>query len=155
MYRFILKELCTKKNKYAPIDKLKEALEKNDMQGACEIVQNVFEELPYDVYNHKKERHIEAFYHGVIHILFHYLGLYIQSEVHTSRGRADAVVFTNTHIFIFEFKIGKSTAAAMQQLVERKYAAKFRESGKEVALIAVNFDKEEQEMEDWEVANYK
>ena len=84
-------------------------------------------------------------------ILFNYLGIFTQSEVHTAEGRADAVVTTTTHIYIFEFKIDKSAKIAMTQLKERNYAAKYANitPAKKIVLVAVNFSTKTRLMEDW------
>jgi PD-(D/E)XK nuclease superfamily len=56
------------------------------------------------------------FYHALVHLLFRYLGLFIDSEVQTSDGRMDAVVQTADRVFIVEFKLRDSAAAAQSTL---------------------------------------
>jgi hypothetical protein len=62
--------------------------------------------------------------------------LNIESEVHTKRGRADSVVQTETHVYIFEFKFNKSSAVAMEQLKKRDYASKYRHLNKKSSVSA-------------------
>jgi hypothetical protein len=145
------------------VDKLAKAFDENNLERVEEILQNMFQQLPYDVFpdkmddreNRRADLHSEALLHGIIHILFKYLGVKVESEVHTARGRADAIVFAKTHIFIFEFKIGKTAAEAMEQLKTRNYAAKYTESGKKITLIAMNFDKKYREWDEWLLCNYE
>ncbi len=143
--------------------KLSKYFNENNLERVEEIVQNMFQQLHYDVFpdslndreNARAELQSEALLHGIIHILFKYLGVMVESEVHTARGRADAIVFAATHIFIFEFKIGKTPAEAMQQLKTRNYAAKYSETGKNITLIALNYDKKYKEWDQWLIENYK
>ena len=124
---------------------LKHALQADDLERASYILQDVFNNLPYDVYKASNE----ALYHGLIHIVFKYMGINIESEVHTKFGRLDAVVQTNTHVYIFEFKFNKSAAVAMEQLKKRKYADKFRASGKKIIGIGLNFTEATRSMDEW------
>jgi hypothetical protein len=145
MYRFILTEFKHKGSGGVTMLHLNKAFRENDMDTAFYLLQTVFNTLPYDVYAASSE----ALYHGLIHILFNYMGLNIESEVHTKRGRADAVVQTDTHIFIFEFKFNKSPEAAMAQLKNRDYAAKFRASGKKIIGIGLNFSDVNRALDEW------
>jgi hypothetical protein len=77
------------------------------------------------------------------------LGTFIQSEVHSSRGRADVVVQTDTHIFIFEFKFKESADIALQQIHQNGYANPYRASEKTIIGIGVNFSDEKRTIEDW------
>ena len=61
----------------AAANKLAKAFDENDLERAEEIVQNMFQQLPYDVYpdnlndreNRRAEQHSEALLHGIIHVL--------------------------------------------------------------------------------------
>jgi hypothetical protein len=101
--------------------------------------------LPSEVFDKKSE----GLYHGLIHLVFSYLGMYAQSEVHSSRGRADAVVQTTTDVFIFEFKFNKTAAEAIAQIQQKKYADKYRASNKPIIGIGVNFSTEVRGIDDW------
>jgi predicted type IV restriction endonuclease len=81
------------------------------------------------------------------------LGIYTQSEVHTTDGRADAVVFTPTRIFIFEFKYNASADAALAQLKEKNYASKYENEGKEIVLIGANFKRRTRRLDDFKIIN--
>ncbi len=124
---------------------LKQALQVNDLERAFYILQSVFDSLPYDVYRASNE----ALYHGLIHILFQYMGMNIQSEVHTKFGRLDASVETQTHVYLFEFKFNKTAEEAMQQLKKRNYAAKFRTNGKKIIGIGLNFTEKNRSLDEW------
>jgi hypothetical protein len=152
MYYYILDEMGeTRTKNLPPVRNLAKAFEQNDLRKAESIVKHAFADLPYDVYRKRNAEQAEGFYHGIIHILFNYVGIYTQSEVHTTDGRADAVVHTTDRIFIFEFKYNASANAALTQLKAKNYAAKYENSGKEIVLIGANFKKRTRRMDSWEV----
>jgi hypothetical protein len=147
MYRFIMTKFEHKGNGAVTVQYMNKAIRNNDLDEVYYLMQTVFNTLPYDVYRASNE----ALYHGLVHILFQYMGVNIESEVHTKRGRLDAVVQTATHIYIFEFKFNQSSAAAMQQLKKRDYASKFRTSGKILIGIGLNFTEAARKLDEWVV----
>jgi hypothetical protein len=92
---------------------------------------------------------VEGFYHGLIYILFKYLGIYVQSEVHTTKGRADSIVQTPTHIYFLEFKINSDAITALQQIKTKKYAAPFAADSRVKIGIGINFNTQARELDGW------
>ena len=83
-------------------------------------------------------------------LIFKLIGLRIQSEVHTNQGRIDAVVELDAHIYLFEFKLDKSAAAALQQIKDHDYTRKYRLAGKPMTLIGANFDSATRKITEWQ-----
>jgi hypothetical protein len=54
---------------------------------------------------------------------------------------------TITHIYIFEFKINKSSEEAFQQIINLEYAEKYRASEKPILAIGVNFNTKKRKMD--------
>ena len=84
------------------------------------------------------------------------MGIYVQSEVHTTRGRADSIVETDKYVYVFEFKIDQSAEIALQQIHEKDYARKYiaplgSGASKKVILIGANFSTKTRYMDDWAV----
>ena len=94
------------------------------------------------------EKNQEKFYHGIIHLTFNLIGVYIQSEVRTNRGRCDAVVQTDTGIFVLEFKLNQSAQAAIDSIQERGYLDKYSSSSKKLNAIGINFDSTTRQIND-------
>lgn len=67
------------------------------------------------------------------------IGANINSEVNTNKGRIDAVLETQEHIYIFEFKIDKSADEAILQIESKGYAEKYHGSNKRIHLVGVAF----------------
>jgi hypothetical protein len=153
IYYYIMEDMGnTRSRDLPPVRNLAKAFENNDLKTAEKIVKHAFADLPYDVYRKRNAEQTEGFYHGIMHVLFNYIGLYTESEVHTTDGRADAVVHTTKRIFIFEFKYNQTATAALAQAQAKNYAAKYEGTGKEIVLIGANFKKRTRRLDDWVVA---
>ena len=131
------------------VQHLNKAFMNNDVQRVQTILTALFDNLTYDVYLHQTVQQVEGFYHGLIYILFKYLGIQVQSEVHTTKGRADAVVQTPTHIYFLEFKINSDASTALQQIHNNRYAAPFAADTRIKIGIGINFDIASRSLNDW------
>jgi hypothetical protein len=119
----------------SPVVQLRDAFLNNDLEKVMLIINSLLKDLPSHLLDGKDEH----FYHSLVHLHFRYLGLFIQSEPHTSDGRMDAVVQTPTHTYILEFKLDESAEAALAQIERKDYAAPYRLDGKTIIGIGVNF----------------
>jgi hypothetical protein len=124
---------------------LQQAFARGDLPQVRTILNSILSDLPYEAFAQQSE----GLYHGLIHLVFNYLGIYADSEVHSSKGRADAVVQTADAVYLFEFKLDQSAEAAVAQLQERDYIARYRSSGKHLIGIGVNFESKRREISDW------
>ncbi|GAA4821228.1 ATP-binding protein [Algivirga pacifica] len=125
---------------------LEDAFRDHNLEQVKICLQVMLANLPYHL--HEKT---EKFYHAVVHLTFYYLGTYVQSEVVTSRGRADAIVQTDSHIYCFEFKFNKSAEEALEQIKSKNYLEKFQLTGKKLVGIGVNFSTEAKGIDGWKV----
>jgi Predicted AAA-ATPase/PD-(D/E)XK nuclease superfamily len=148
MYAFLIDDLAKnphRTNTGRTIQDLNKAFLSKDLPQVKEILNGLLADLPPQVFIKQSE----GLYHGLVHLIFSYLGVFVNSEVHSSRGRADAVVQTPTDIYIFEFKFNKTAEAALDQINTKKYADKYRTSGKLITGIGVNFNAVEREIDGW------
>jgi len=130
-----------------PVVQLEEAFLHNQPRKAVDIINAMLKDVPSLLLGEQDEH----FYHALVHLHFRYLGLFIQSEVHTSDGRMDAVVYTPQHIFVIEFKINQSAEAALKQIRDKGYKEKFHTEGKTVVAMGINFDTKKRKVDDWKV----
>lgn len=131
----------------AIVVRLREAFRARDIEKVVQLINGLFTSIPHQIFLSKSE----AYYHSLIHLVFTYLGLYIESEVSTHRGRADAIVKTATDIFVLEFKLDKSAEEAMAQIQSKGYAEKFATDGRPITAVAINFHSERKEVEQFMV----
>ncbi len=122
----------------------------DDLEQVITIVNGLFKSIPSQIFIKDKE----AYYHSVVFLVFQYLGQFVESEVNTSDGRIDAVVHTDTHLYILEFKLDETAQAALRQIREKGYADKYLPSDKEVKAIGINFSSDTKKVEDWGVEVY-
>ena len=75
------------------------------------------------------------------------------AEDTSSHGRVDMTVRFNRHVYLLEFKVVESAPerTAMAQLVERRYADKYRARGEPIFLIGVEFSREARNLVSFEV----
>ena len=124
---------------------LRRAFRSADLEEVIQIVNRLFKTIPSHIFIKKKE----AYYHSIVYLVFHYLGQYIDAEAHTADGRIDAVVQTDDHIYIMEFKLDKSADAAIQQIQKKGYAEKYLDTKKKVLAVGINFCSTEKRVEEW------
>ena len=124
---------------------LRQAFIDNNYQELISIINSLFKSIPSHIFIKEKE----AYYHSIVFLVFQYLGLFIDAEVHTSDGRIDAVVQTVSHIYILEFKLDESARAALRQIHDKNYHAKFSNQQKQIVCIGINFSSETKSVDDW------
>ena len=148
MYQFLIDDLARDVHRAdtgLTIKDLNTAFLSNDLQKAKKIINSLVSTLPYEAYKNQSE----GFYQGLLHLIFSYLGMFVDSEVHMAGGRADTVVQTLTHIFIFEFKFNKTPEAALEQIEKNGYANKYQSSDKHIIGIGVNFNEDKRLIDGW------
>ncbi len=111
------------------------ALKNNDLDDAIAQINAIFSSIPYDHWQNDNE----GFYHALVHLTFVLLGAYVQCEVHTSKGRCDALVQTADYIYAFEFKLDKSAKVALQQIETKGYLTPYMASSKTKIAVGVSF----------------
>ena len=64
----------------------------------------------------------------------------VESELRTLDGRADAAVFSDSRVFVIEYKYNKSSAEALRQIHQKKYynAAAILGSKRTILLLGIN-----------------
>ncbi|MCB0840745.1 MAG: ATP-binding protein [Bacteroidetes bacterium] len=130
---------------------IKFALEKGDVEDLIDQVNILFSTIPHQLFKQKEE----AFFHAVLHLSFSAIGLLVQSEVSTAKGRVDTVVHTKDQIYVMEFKLDASSESALTQIREKRYGSPFLNQGKEVIALGVSFSSETKEVAEWRAVPYE
>jgi hypothetical protein len=153
MYELLIDDIAKNPNRVhtgMTIKDLNSAFVANDLEKVKKILQSLLADLPTETYQNQSE----GLFHGLIHLVFSYLGMLVHSEVHSSRGHADAVVQTLTDIYIFEFKFNKTAQEGLDQIKKQDYTGKYQASGKKITGIGVNFDSKIKGISEWLVEFY-
>ena len=115
-----------------------------NLNQARKVLESFFAGVPYTI--HKKS---EATFQSVFYAIFRLLGFNVEAESCTNDGRIDAVVQTDDHIYLFEFKLDDDDTA-LSQIKDKAYFKKYLQSSKKITLIGVNFDSEKGQLIDWQ-----
>ena len=115
-----------------------------NLNQARKVLESFFAGVPYTI--HKKS---EATFQTVFYAIFRLLGFNVEAESCTNDGRIDAVVQTDDHIYLFEFKLDDDDTA-LSQIKEKAYFKKYLQSSKKITMIGVNFDSVKGQLIDWQ-----
>ena len=128
-----------------------------DIEGTMRMLQAYFATIEYDAIPKVLQR--EKFYQFVFWQLFTLMGQFVQTEVKSNRGRADAVVKTADSIYVFEFKMndsfsggeGQSGVAeeALKQINDKDYAIPYTAGHRKIVKIGVEFSLTEKGIKRW------
>ena len=121
--------------------RMRDALEQGDAEEFCRLVSGVFDAVQYPLI-----KKAEAYFHSIFFLIVKLLGFEIESEVLTSRGRMDAVVKTEKHIYIMEFKLGLSAKVAVQQIKDKGYAKAYSLDPRPITIIGIAYDPDKKEV---------
>jgi hypothetical protein len=148
MYEFLIDDVSRNPQRIhtgMTIADLNKAFQSRDLEKVKAILHSLLKDLPSQTFQNQTE----GLFHGLIHLVFSYLGMSANSEVHSSQGRADAVVQTLTDVYIFEFKFNKTAQQGIDQIKKQDYAGKYRASDKLITGIGVNFNSDKRGIDDW------
>ncbi|NCC24738.1 MAG: hypothetical protein EOM25_05990 [Deltaproteobacteria bacterium] len=136
----------------AAMSRLYQVLIQFDFAALQTHFQALFASIPHDWHRRNDIARFEGYYASVFYSHFAALGLDIRVEDATSRGRVDMTVFFEGRVLVFEFKVVElePEGRAMEQLLFRDYAAKYRDRGEPVFLIGVEFSREKRSVAGFE-----
>jgi hypothetical protein len=113
--------------------KLIDALRDQDFETFFDTLRIFFANIPYDLQISK-----EKYYQTVFYLIFSLIGLKVEAEVKTNKGRIDAVII-DKDIYIFEFKFEGDKDQALNQIKDKRYFEKYQGEGKKIYLFGVEF----------------
>ena len=130
----------------------------NDFEGLEALLRAVFAAIPHQWHTRNVIRDYEGYYASVVYSYFAAKGLDVVAEDSSAGGRADLVVRGDEGVCIFEFKLlpdaPRSQAPrgeALAQIKARGYADKYRQPGRPVHLVGVEFSREARNIATFEV----
>jgi len=112
-----------------------------------ETVSAIFASIPYTL----ETKRDEAYFHTLFYFMVCASGVNALSEILTCDGRIDLVMEFTDKVYIIEFKCDQSAETGICQIREKGYDDKFKQSGKKIILMGINFDTEKRNVADWKV----
>lgn len=125
---------------------LVDALKRDDLSAFFAVLKVFFAQIPYGI-QIDQERYDQS----IFFIIFTLIGLRLDAERQTNRGRIDAVIELPQTIYLFEFKLDGSAEAALQQIIDTGYAEAYRGRGKAIQLVGANFSSTERAVTAWKI----
>lgn len=110
-------------------------LRAGNLDGCLERLKSFFASIPNKL-NNKEEKH----YQTIFYLFFRLMGQYIDVEVDTAIGRADAIVKLQDTLYVFEFKVDGTPEEALAQINSKKYAIPYQVGDWKIIKVGVNFD---------------
>ena len=111
-----------------------------------------FASIPYSMRRKENERERERYFHYTFYLLMRLASTYVTHTEQQSQGRADCVIETDRHVYIFEFKLDSSASEALQQIEAQGYARPYASDSRQVHCIGVSFSSETGTVNDWAVS---
>lgn len=116
------------------------------LEECLERLKSFFASIPNKL-NNKEEKH----YQTIFYLFFRLMGQYIDVEVDTAIGRADAVVKLQDTIYVFEFKVDGTPEEALTQINSKKYAIPYQADHRKIVKVGVNFDSATRTIGEWKI----
>ena len=125
------------------------AVRTGNVDDFMNLLKAYYASIPYDLEENKDKD--EKYYQLICYLLFTNMGQFIETEVKSSKGRADAVVKTADIIYVFEFKMddNDTAEAALAQIDDTGYLIPYSADGRRLVKIGVEFSKEEKGIKRW------
>lgn len=116
------------------------------LNECLERLKSFFASIPNRL-NNKEEKH----YQTIFYLFFRLMGQYIDVEVDTAIGRADAVVKMQDTIYVFEFKVDGTPEEALAQIDSKGYAIAYEVENRKIIKVGVNFDSATRTIGEWKI----
>ena len=135
--------------------KARSIMEQGDAAGLKELMHSLFASIPVDWYIKNRIAAFEGYYASVLYSWLSSLGFMVIPEDVTNKGRIDLTVIAGGFTWIFEFKIKdkgiSADSPALNQIISKGYAEKYRVDSRQIIQIGIVFDPGERNIVRWDV----
>ena len=125
--------------------RLEKAFFQRNLKEVMSLMNTMFADIPSYIFDKDSEK----YYHSLMHLLLHYLGTFVQSEVNTSDGRIDSVIHTPNHIYVMEYKLNKTAQEALNYIYKQQYLVPYLHTEKELIAVGIGFSSETKKISEW------
>lgn len=124
--------------------KMSRSLKQKDLDGFLTQLQDFMAAIPYTLDN-KTEKH----YQTILYVVLNMLTRFIDVEVCTATGRIDAVLETDTTLYVMELKLDKSPEEALAQIESKNYLIPYQQDGRQLVRVGINFSSQTRTIDGW------
>ena len=119
----------------------------DDPETSLQTLRAYLESIPY-----QDSRFDENHYTQMLYVIFSLLGLHVDSQVRTAKGRLDVVVKTEGHIYVMEVKLDRPAREALEQIGTKNYLLPYTLDGRQLTQIGISFSTEERNVTEWVIS---
>lgn len=130
------------------INEFRKDLQNGDAEAFLEKLRDFFDEGDYHVVGRK-----ELYFQNSMSVIVRLLGLKVQTEMSTARGRIDIVIQTKDYIYVIEMKLDSSAQEALAQIEAKGYARRFTSDPRKLFLIGINFSSMTRGIEEYKLTS--
>ena len=127
--------------------RISKGLLEDDPETSLQTLQAYLEGIPY-----QDSRFDENHYTQMLYVIFSLLGLHVDSQVRTAKGRLDVVVKTDDHIYVMEVKLDRPAREALEQIGTKNYLLPYTLDGRQLTKIGISFSTEERNVTEWVIS---
>ncbi len=142
---FILTSLTDIKNNQVNdyTEHLRNALNTHNIHEFVEYLKSFYVLIPNTIHIAQ-----EKYYQTIFYTILKLIGMAIAVEISTNIGRIDAVLKTNSHLYIIEFKLNKPASVAIEQIENKHYFEKYLHTNKHITFLGISFSSKEKNIVD-------
>jgi hypothetical protein len=129
---------------------LSKYLREENFEAFFETITAIFASIPYTLNSQRDE----AYFHTLFYLMVSASGAEVRTEVLTSRGRIDLLAEFSDKVYLMEFKCNQNADIAVKQIREKGYAEKYKQSGKKIFLMGINFSTEKRIPSEWKTESF-
>ena len=131
--------------------RLPSLLRNADFAGLEQHFRSLFASIPYHWYTQNDLAHFEGYYASVFYSHLASLGLDVQPEDVTNKGRIDLTLRFEKQVYLFEFKIAERfpQESPLQQIRDRGYAEKFIAEEVSIHCVGIRFSEKRRNILEW------
>ena len=125
------------------------AIRNGNIEDFMVLLKAFYASIPYDLEENRDKD--EKYYQLIFYLLFTLMGQFIETEVKSATGRADAVVKTADSIYVFEFKMHENATAAdaLAQINDKSYLIPYTADHRRTVKIGVSFSIVSKGVKEW------
>ncbi|MBS8122291.1 ATP-binding protein [Candidatus Vampirococcus lugosii] len=141
-----------KENYFVFAGKIFFALKDGKVEKFIELLKELFSGIAYNHIQYIAS--YEGYYVSVVYSLLYSIGLDIIQEDITNKGRIDLTIKIGEYIFVIEFKVLKQSNIkeenqAIKQIKERGYSQKYKQNGKQIIELGIDFNFQKRNIENY------
>ena len=130
---------------------LSKTLKAGDLESFQKLLTAFLASIPYSMRRKNDEREWERYFHYTFYLILRLMSLYVvYTEKEQSQGRVDCIVETDNYVYIFEFKLDSTAAAALKQIENTGYARPYAADPRKLYKVGVNFSSKTGTIDDWQ-----